>query len=68
MKNQITVTITIIITTIIIQFFIMYVPIQQLQGQLQTQHSLDTGKSRYGQTQHKDNRQITGKHWREKTH
>jgi hypothetical protein len=27
---------------IIIQFFIIYVPSQQLQGQLQTQHSLDT--------------------------
>jgi hypothetical protein len=27
---------------IIIQFFIIYVPSQQLQGQLQTQHSVDT--------------------------
>jgi hypothetical protein len=26
-----------------IQFFIIYVPSQQLQGQLQTQHSVDTG-------------------------
>jgi hypothetical protein len=25
-----------------IQFFIIYVPSQQLQGQLQTQHSVDT--------------------------
>jgi hypothetical protein len=25
------------------QFFIIYVPNQQLQGQLQTQHSVDTG-------------------------
>jgi hypothetical protein len=28
---------------IIIQFFITYVPSQQLQGQLQTQHGVDTG-------------------------
>jgi hypothetical protein len=28
---------------IIIQFFIIYVPSQQLQSQLQTQHSVDTG-------------------------
>jgi hypothetical protein len=27
---------------IIIQFFIIYVPSQQIQGQLQTQHSVDT--------------------------
>jgi hypothetical protein len=27
----------------IIQFFIIYVPSQQLLGQLQTQHSVDTG-------------------------
>jgi hypothetical protein len=26
-----------------IQFFIIYVPSQQLQGQLQTQHNVDTG-------------------------
>jgi hypothetical protein len=26
-----------------IQFFIIYVPSQQLQGQLQTQHSVDIG-------------------------
>jgi hypothetical protein len=26
-----------------IQFFIIYVPSQQLQGQLETQHSVDTG-------------------------
>jgi hypothetical protein len=26
-----------------IQFFIIYVPSKQLQGQLQTQHSVDTG-------------------------
>jgi hypothetical protein len=26
-----------------IKFFIIYVPSQQLQGQLQTQHSVDTG-------------------------
>jgi hypothetical protein len=35
-----------------IQFFIIYVPTQQLQGQLQTQHSVDNGN--YGQTQHND--------------
>jgi hypothetical protein len=34
--------IIIIIIIIIIQFFIIYVPSQQLQGQLQTQHSVDT--------------------------
>jgi hypothetical protein len=28
---------------IIVQFFIIYVPSQQPQGQLQTQHSVDTG-------------------------
>jgi hypothetical protein len=28
-----------------IQFFIINVPSQQLQGQLQTQHSVDTGNS-----------------------
>jgi hypothetical protein len=26
-----------------IQYFIIYVPSQQLQGQLQTQHSVDNG-------------------------
>jgi thioredoxin-related protein len=31
-----------IIIIIIIQLFIIYVPSQQLQGQLQTQHSVDT--------------------------
>jgi hypothetical protein len=31
------------IIKIIIQFFIIYVPTQQPKGQLQTQHSLDTG-------------------------
>jgi hypothetical protein len=35
------------------QFFIIYVPSQQLQGQLQTQHSVDTGNLHYGQTQNK---------------
>jgi hypothetical protein len=29
--------------SIIIQFFIIYVPGQQVQDQLQTQHSVDTG-------------------------
>jgi hypothetical protein len=28
---------------IIIKFFIIYVPSRQLQNQLQTQHSVDTG-------------------------
>jgi uncharacterized protein YpmB len=41
MKNQIIIIIMMII--IIIQFFIICVPNQQLQGQLQTQHSTDTG-------------------------
>jgi hypothetical protein len=36
-----------------IQFCIIYVPSQHLQGQLQTQHSVDTG-----QTQHEDNSHI----------
>jgi hypothetical protein len=35
--------IIIIIIIIIIQFFIIYVPSQQLLGQLQTHHSVDTG-------------------------
>jgi hypothetical protein len=35
----------IVIIIIIIQFFIIYVPCQQPQGQLQTQHSVD--KSNY---------------------
>jgi hypothetical protein len=30
-----------------IQFFIIYVPCQQLQGQLQTQHSAGTGKDKH---------------------
>jgi hypothetical protein len=33
----------VVIIIVIIQFFIIYVPSQQLQGQLQTQHSVDTG-------------------------
>jgi hypothetical protein len=36
-----------------IQFFIIYLLNQQPQGQLQTQHSVDTGNLHYGQTQHK---------------
>jgi hypothetical protein len=43
--------IIIIITIIIIQFFINYVPSQQLQGQLQTQHSVVT--SNYIMDKHK---------------
>jgi hypothetical protein len=35
----------------ILQFFIIYVPSQQLQGQLQTQHSVDT--SNYLMDKHK---------------
>jgi hypothetical protein len=38
MKTTVTVTVT-----IIIQSFITYVPSQKLQGQLQTQRSVDTG-------------------------
>jgi hypothetical protein len=34
----------------LIQFFIMYVPSQQSQGQLQTQHSVD--KSNYFMDKH----------------
>jgi hypothetical protein len=30
----------------LIKFFIIYVPSQQLQGQLQTQHSVDTSNCR----------------------
>jgi hypothetical protein len=40
----------IIIIIIIIQFFIIYVPSQQPQGQLQTQHSVD--KSNYTMQNH----------------
>jgi uncharacterized membrane protein len=43
--------IIIIIIIIIIQFFIISVPNQQLQGQLQTQHSVD--KSNYIMHKHK---------------
>jgi hypothetical protein len=35
---------TVNVIIIIIQFFIIYVPSQQPKGELQTQHSLDTGK------------------------
>jgi hypothetical protein len=34
--------VTVMMTMMMIQFFIIYVPSQQLQGQLQTQHSVDT--------------------------
>jgi uncharacterized protein YpmB len=44
------VIIIIIIIIIIIQFFIIYVPSQQPQGQLQTQHSVD--KSNYNMDNH----------------
>jgi hypothetical protein len=47
----------------VIQFFIIYVLSQQLQGQLQTQHSVDTGN--YIMDKHTwSQSQITGKHWR----
>jgi hypothetical protein len=36
-----------------IQFFIIYVPGQQLQGQLQTQHSVGTDNNIMSKTQHK---------------
>jgi hypothetical protein len=39
-----------------IQFFIIYVPSQQLQGQLQTQHSVDT--SNYIMDKHNINSKI----------
>jgi hypothetical protein len=56
----------------IIQFFIIYVPSQQLQGQLQTQHSVDTGnyitdkhniksKTNYRQALEKENTLIQKK-------
>jgi hypothetical protein len=44
-----------------IEFFIIYVLSQQLQGQLQTQHSVDTGN--YIMDKHNIKSQITGKHW-----
>jgi hypothetical protein len=45
-----------------IQFFIIYVPSQQLQGQLQTQHSVDTGKYIMGEhsLKSKSNERYTG--------
>jgi hypothetical protein len=52
---------------IIIQIFIICVPSQQLQYQLQTEHSVDTS-NHIKDKQHKDTRQITGKHWKKKTH
>jgi hypothetical protein len=52
----------IIIIKIIIQLFIIYVLSQQPKGQLQTQHSVETGNY----ITHKHNiktREITGKSW-----
>jgi hypothetical protein len=46
-----------------VQFFIIYVPSQQLQGRLQTQHSVDTSNCIRKNTTWSQ-RQITGKHWR----
>jgi hypothetical protein len=49
-----------------IQFFIIYVPSQQLQGQLQTQHSVDANN--YIMDKHnKSQREIIGKHWKNST-
>jgi hypothetical protein len=39
---RVTLIILLLLIIIIIQFFIIYVTSQQLQGQLQTQHSVDT--------------------------
>jgi hypothetical protein len=36
-----------------VQFFIIYVLSQELKGQLQTQHSVDTGKLLYAAIQHR---------------
>jgi hypothetical protein len=45
------------------QFFIIYVPSQQLQGQLQTQRTVDT--CNYITDKHTINSKlIKGKHWR----
>jgi hypothetical protein len=45
------------------QFFIIYVPSQQPKGQLQTQHSVETGNNIIGKHNIQSQRQITGKHW-----
>jgi hypothetical protein len=40
---------------IVIQFFIICAPNQQFQGQLQKQHSVDTGNYTTDKEKHKDN-------------
>jgi hypothetical protein len=49
-----------------IKFFIIYVPSQQPQGQLQAQHSVDTGNYIMGEHKLKSNL-IKGEHWRTNT-
>jgi hypothetical protein len=49
-----------------VQFFIIYVPSQQLQGQLQTLHSVDTSNYIVGRHNKKSKKNYS-KHWR-KTH
>jgi hypothetical protein len=50
------------IIIIIIQFFIIYVPSQELQGQIQTQHVITLRTNNV-----KNKKQITGNDWRKKT-
>jgi hypothetical protein len=54
------------IIMMIIQIFIIYLPNQQLQSQLQTQHSVDT--SNYITNRHDIKwKKITSKYWRKNT-
>jgi hypothetical protein len=46
------------VNIILIQIFIIYVPSQQLQDHLQTQHSVDT--SNYFTEKHKKNGKLRG--------
>jgi hypothetical protein len=56
----------IIINNNSVQFFIIYVPSQQLQGQLQTQHSAD--KSNYIMGKHNIKSKTNySKYWRKNT-
>jgi hypothetical protein len=46
-----------------VKFFIIYVPSQQIQGQLQTQHSADTNNDKH----YIKLKLNGGKHWRRNT-
>jgi cell division protein FtsL len=58
MMTKMIVVVVIMTMTVSVQFFIIYVPSQQLQGQLQTQHTVDTGNYIKDKQKHKDNSHI----------